>query len=66
MVETLSMRTKLLMAVLSLIASVALMGVTADAANASGVTEIRDVQNFTPYFVYRLGPREQHVKADLP
>jgi len=45
MVETLSMRTKLLMAVLSLIASVALMGVTADAANASGVTEIRDVQN---------------------
>ena len=52
MVQTLSIRTKVIMAMLALVASVALMGVTADAANAAGVTEIRDVQNFTPYYVY--------------
>jgi hypothetical protein len=52
MVQTLSIRTKLIMAMLALVASVALMGVAADDANADGVTEIRDVQNFTPYFVY--------------
>jgi hypothetical protein len=52
MVQTLSMRTKLLMvAVLSLTVSVALMAVTADTANAQ-VTEIRKVINQTDEFVY--------------
>jgi len=52
MVQTLSIRTKLIMAMLALVASVALMGVTADAANAAGVTEIRWVENQTPFYVY--------------
>jgi len=52
MVQTLSIRTKLIMAMLALVASVALMGMTADDANAAGVTEIRWVENHTPYYVY--------------
>ena|SRR5215203_1079744 len=52
MVQTLSIRTKLIMAMLALVATVALMGVTADAANAAGVTEIRWVENHTPFPVY--------------
>jgi len=52
MVQTLSIRTKLIMAMLALVATVTLMGVTADAANAAGVTEIRWVENHTPFPVY--------------
>src|SRR5215204_7112495 len=52
MVQALSIRTKLIMAMLALVASVILMGVTANAANAAGVTEIRWVENHTPYYVY--------------
>ena len=52
MVQALSIRTKLIMAMLALVASVALMGMTADDANAAGVTEIRWVENHTPYGVY--------------
>src|SRR3712207_712415 len=51
MVQTLSIRTKLIMAMLALVASVALMGMTADDANAAGVAEIRWVENHTPYYV---------------
>jgi hypothetical protein len=52
MVQALSIRTKLILAMLALVASVVLMGVTANAANAAGVTEIRLVKNNTPYYVY--------------
>jgi hypothetical protein len=52
MVQTLSIRTKLIMAMLALVASVALMGVTAADANAAGVTEIRWVENHTRFPVY--------------
>jgi hypothetical protein len=52
MVQALSIRTKLIMAMLALVASVALMGMTADDANAAGVTEIRWVENHTPHPVY--------------
>jgi hypothetical protein len=52
MVQALSIRTKLIMGMLALVASVALMGMTADDANAAGVTEIRWVENHTPYTVY--------------
>jgi hypothetical protein len=52
MVQALSIRTKLIMAMLALVASVALMGMTADDANAAGVTEIRWVENHTPCYVY--------------
>ena len=48
MVQALSIRTKLILAMLALVASVALMGMTADDANAAGVTEIRWVENHTP------------------
>jgi hypothetical protein len=51
MVQVLSIRTKLIIAMLAFVASVALMGVTADAANAA-VTDIQTVHNFSPYFVY--------------
>lgn len=52
MVQALSIRTKLIMAMLALVASVVLMGMTAEDANAAGVTEIRWVENHTPYPVY--------------
>jgi hypothetical protein len=52
MVQALSIRTKLIMAMLALVASVVLMGMTADDANAAGVTEIRWVENHTPCYVY--------------
>jgi hypothetical protein len=52
MAQTRSIKTKLIMAVLALVASVALMAVTADDANAAGVTEIRSVENDSPYYVY--------------
>jgi hypothetical protein len=51
MVQTLSIRTKLIVAMLALVASVALMGMTADDANAQ-VTEIRWVENHTRFPVY--------------
>jgi hypothetical protein len=51
MVQTLSIRTKLIMAMLALVASVALMGVTADTANAQ-VTEIISVCNYTNQDIY--------------
>jgi hypothetical protein len=46
MVQALSIRTKLIVAMLALVASVALMGMTADDAHA-GVTEIRNIYNYT-------------------
>ena len=51
MVQTLSMRTKLLMALLTLTVSVALMAVTADTANAQ-VTTITSVYNYTNKEIY--------------
>jgi hypothetical protein len=51
MVQALPIRTKLIMAMLALLGSVALMGVTADDAHA-GVTEIRTVHNKTDKTVY--------------
>jgi hypothetical protein len=51
MVQTLSMRMKLLLAMLALVASVALMGMTANAANAQ-VTEITNVYNYTNKEIY--------------
>jgi hypothetical protein len=51
MVQTLSIRTKLIMAMLALVASVALMGVTADTANAQ-VTTITGVYNYTNQEIY--------------
>ena len=51
MVQTLSIRTKLIVAMLALVATVALMGVTAHDAHAQ-VTEIRKVFNNTRYDVY--------------
>jgi len=51
MVQTLSIRTKLIMAMLALVASVALMAVTADTANAQ-VTEITSVCNYTNQDIY--------------
>jgi hypothetical protein len=51
MVQLLSMRTKLIMAMLALVGSVALMGVTADEAHA-GVTEMRSIYNYTGKTVY--------------
>jgi hypothetical protein len=51
MVQTLSIRTKLIMAMLALVASVALMGVTANDANAA-VTVITKVCNETNKEIY--------------
>jgi hypothetical protein len=51
MVQALSIRTKLIMAMLAMVASVALMGMTADDAHA-GVTEIRNIYNYTGKTVY--------------
>jgi hypothetical protein len=51
MVQTLSIRTKLIMAMLALVASVALMAVTADTANAQ-VTTITTVCNYTGQEIY--------------
>jgi hypothetical protein len=51
MVQRLSIRTKLIMAMLALVASVALMAVTADTANAA-VTEITSVYNYTNQEIY--------------
>lgn len=51
MVQTLSIRTKLIMAMLALVASVALMAVTADTANAQ-VTTITSVFNYTNQEIY--------------
>jgi hypothetical protein len=51
MVQALSIRTKLIMAILALVASVALMGATADDAHAA-VTEIRTIHNYTGKTVY--------------
>jgi hypothetical protein len=51
MVQALSIRTKLIVAMLALVASVALMGMTADDAHA-GVTEIRNIYNYTGKWVY--------------
>jgi len=51
MVQVLSIKSKLILAILALVASVALMGMTADDAHA-GVTEIRNVYNNTGKTVY--------------
>jgi hypothetical protein len=55
MVQALSIRTKLIMVMLALVASVALMGVTADDAHAA-VTEMRTIYNTTDqtYYVKNL------------
>ena len=51
MVQVLSIKSKLIMAMLALVASVVLMGMTADDAHA-GVTEIRSIYNYTGKTVY--------------
>jgi hypothetical protein len=55
MVQALSIRTKLIVAMLALVASVALMGATADDAHAA-VTEMRTIYNTTSqkYYVKNL------------
>jgi hypothetical protein len=63
MVQALSIRTKLIMAMLALMGSVALMGVTADDAHA-GVTEIRSVYNNTDKTVY-LWNRESGLRITI-
>src|SRR5215204_880314 len=66
MVQTLSIRTKLIRAMLALVASVALMGMTADDAKAAGVTEIRWVENHTPYPAYLWNHETKAVYQIFP
>jgi hypothetical protein len=64
MVQALSIRTKLIMAMLAVVASVALMGMTADDAHA-GVTEIRNIYNNTSKTVY-VWNHESGYRATIP
>jgi hypothetical protein len=65
MVQALSIRTKLIMAMLALMRSVALMGVTADDAHA-GVTELRTVYNKTGKTVYLWNHENGWITTILP
>jgi hypothetical protein len=65
MVQALSIRTKLIMAILALVASIALMGATADDAHA-GVTELRTVYNYTGKTVYVWNHESGSIKLINP
>ena len=65
MVQALSIKTKLIMAMLALVGSVALMGATADDAHA-GVTELRTVYNYTGKTVYIWNHESGSLKLIYP